>query len=291
MPPLSQAAPPAASTRRLSAPSRPWSISAISAGARCRRSRRSTRLVLAQAGLVRKDVKAVKVLGDGELARPFKITAAKFSATASKTQDREGRRRGDRRLTRADSLRAHVLRVHPNFVQDSRAALAKIFYTLEPSLCRARGGAGPAARDRSAPAAADSSPSRAGERGQQPFVGLYNMFTGWRAPPQGRPDGSLGIMPYISASDHLPADDRRGRARLLSRLQQEGDAGRQKLTQYTRYARRSLICIVQGTLTLILALENPAEALLPRLLASGHLMAPSSSSGKASASSSPRSST
>jgi preprotein translocase subunit SecY len=43
----------------------------------------------------------------------------------------------------------------------------------------------------------------------------------------------------------------------LSRLQQEGDVGRQKLTQYTRYAT-VLICLIQGVL-LILALENPAR--------------------------------
>jgi preprotein translocase subunit SecY len=66
---------------------------------------------------------------------------------------------------------------------------------------------------------------------------------------------ALGIMPYISASiifqlmtAVVPA---------LSRLQQEGDVGRQKLTQYTRYAT-VLICLVQGTL-LILALENPGR--------------------------------
>jgi large subunit ribosomal protein L15 len=47
-------------------------------------------LVLAQAGLVRKDVKAVKVLGDGELSRPFKITAAKFSATAKSKIEKAG---------------------------------------------------------------------------------------------------------------------------------------------------------------------------------------------------------
>jgi large subunit ribosomal protein L15 len=47
-------------------------------------------LVLAQAGLVRKDVKAVKVLGDGELSRAFKITAAKFSATAKSKIEKAG---------------------------------------------------------------------------------------------------------------------------------------------------------------------------------------------------------
>src|SRR5450432_1620381 len=85
------------------------------------------------------------------------------------------------------------------------------------------------------------------------LMGLYNMFTGGALLK-----GSvcaLGIMPYISASiifqlmtAVVPA---------LSRLQQEGDVGRQKLTQYTRYAT-VIICLVQGVL-LILSLENPAR--------------------------------
>ena len=84
-------------------------------------------------------------------------------------------------------------------------------------------------------------------------MGLYNMFTGG-ALVKGA-ICALGIMPYISAqiifqlmTAVVPS---------LSRLQQEGDVGRQKLTQYTRYAT-VLICIVQGAL-LILALENPAK--------------------------------
>ena len=88
-------------------------------------------------------------------------------------------------------------------------------------------------------------------------IGLYNMFTGG-ALVNGA-IGALGIMPYISASiifqlmtAVVPA---------LSRLQQEGDVGRQKLTQYTRYAT-VLICLIQGTLTIV-ALENPAK--LPAL--------------------------
>jgi preprotein translocase subunit SecY len=40
-------------------------------------------------------------------------------------------------------------------------------------------------------------------------------------------------------------------------LQQEGDVGRQQLTQYTRYAT-VLICVIQGTL-LLLALNNPQQ--------------------------------
>ncbi len=85
------------------------------------------------------------------------------------------------------------------------------------------------------------------------LLGLYNMFTGG-ALLKGAVC-ALGIMPYISASiifqlmtAVVPA---------LSRLQQEGDVGRQKLTQYTRYAT-VLICLVQGVL-LILTLENPGR--------------------------------
>jgi preprotein translocase subunit SecY len=89
--------------------------------------------------------------------------------------------------------------------------------------------------------------------GEGALVGLYNMFTGG-ALVQGA-IGALGIMPYISASiifqlmaAVVPA---------LSRLQQEGDVGRQKITQYTRYATVA-ICLVQGTL-LIMALGSPGR--------------------------------
>jgi len=82
-------------------------------------------------------------------------------------------------------------------------------------------------------------------------VGLYNMFTGG-AFLKGAVF-ALGIMPYISASiifqlmgAVFPA---------LARLQQEGESGRQKLTQYTRYAT-VVISAVQAVL-LILGLQNP----------------------------------
>jgi large subunit ribosomal protein L15 len=38
--------------------------------------------VLSKAGLIRRDEPRVKVLADGEIKRPFKISAAKFSAAA-----------------------------------------------------------------------------------------------------------------------------------------------------------------------------------------------------------------
>jgi preprotein translocase subunit SecY len=85
------------------------------------------------------------------------------------------------------------------------------------------------------------------------LMGLYNMFTGGGLVKGAV--GALGIMPYISAqiifqlmTAVVPS---------LSRLQQEGDVGRQKLTQYTRYAT-VFICLGQGAL-LILALENPGN--------------------------------
>ncbi|HEU5078076.1 MAG TPA: preprotein translocase subunit SecY [Opitutaceae bacterium] len=92
-----------------------------------------------------------------------------------------------------------------------------------------------------------------GASGSSALVGMYNMFTGG-ALVKGAVC-ALGIMPYISASiifqlmtAVVPA---------LSRLQQEGDVGRQKLTQYTRYAT-VLICLIQGAL-LIFTLENPGR--------------------------------
>jgi large subunit ribosomal protein L15 len=46
--------------------------------------------VLAQAGLVRKDETVVKILGDGELSRAIKVTAAKFSASAKAKIEKAG---------------------------------------------------------------------------------------------------------------------------------------------------------------------------------------------------------
>ena len=46
--------------------------------------------VLASNGLIRKDEKLVKILGDGELTRPFQITAAKFSESAKAKIEKAG---------------------------------------------------------------------------------------------------------------------------------------------------------------------------------------------------------
>ena len=46
--------------------------------------------VLAQNGLIRADGRALKVLGDGEITRGFKITAAKFTESAKAKLEKAG---------------------------------------------------------------------------------------------------------------------------------------------------------------------------------------------------------
>ncbi|NBD39239.1 MAG: preprotein translocase subunit SecY [Verrucomicrobia bacterium] len=92
--------------------------------------------------------------------------------------------------------------------------------------------------------------SRAGGGG---LLGLYNMFTGG-ALLRGA-IFALGIMPYISAS--IVFQLLTAAVPSLARLQQEGEVGRQKITQYTRYATL-LICLVQSVL-LVLTLSNPTQ--------------------------------
>ncbi|MDA0321980.1 MAG: preprotein translocase subunit SecY [Verrucomicrobia bacterium] len=65
--------------------------------------------------------------------------------------------------------------------------------------------------------------------------------------------GALGIMPYISASIILQLMT--AVIPTLERLAREGDVGRQKITQYTRYLTLA-ICVVQGFF-LAITLENP----------------------------------
>lgn len=45
---------------------------------------------LAAAGLIRAGETAIKILGDGEIARPLKVTAAKFSASAKEKIEKAG---------------------------------------------------------------------------------------------------------------------------------------------------------------------------------------------------------
>ncbi len=86
------------------------------------------------------------------------------------------------------------------------------------------------------------------------LLGLYDMFTGG-ALLKGAIFG-LGVMPYISASiifqlltPVVPS---------LARLQLEGDVGRQKLNQYTRYAT-IVVCVVQAMLLVFALTKNPGS--------------------------------
>ncbi|MDA3797898.1 MAG: preprotein translocase subunit SecY [Kiritimatiellae bacterium] len=83
------------------------------------------------------------------------------------------------------------------------------------------------------------------------FLGWINLFSGGALAKCAV--GALGIMPYISASiiiqlmtAVLPN---------LERLVQEGESGRMKITQYTRYLTL-VICVIQA-LSLAVSLQNP----------------------------------
>jgi len=92
------------------------------------------------------------------------------------------------------------------------------------------------------------------------FMGWIDLFSGGAL--SNCAVGALSIWPYISASIILqlmtaiiPA---------LERLAREGESGRQKLTQYTRYLAL-VICVVQG-MFLALSLENPGALGIPARL-------------------------
>ena len=84
------------------------------------------------------------------------------------------------------------------------------------------------------------------------LVGLYNMFTGGAMV-----NGALfalGIMPYISASIILQLMG--AVMPSLARLMQEGDSGRQKIAQYTRYLTLA-IAAIQGTMLIYALIYSP----------------------------------
>lgn len=87
------------------------------------------------------------------------------------------------------------------------------------------------------------------------FLGLYNLFSGGALARFAV--GALGIMPYISASIILQLMTAVVPA--LEKLAREGDAGRQKITQYTRYLT-VILCLVQGYF-MALVMENPQSVL------------------------------
>lgn len=85
------------------------------------------------------------------------------------------------------------------------------------------------------------------------FLGWIDMFSGGAL--SNCAVGALSIWPYISASIILQLMTAIVPA--LEKLAREGDTGRQKLTQWTRYLTL-LICVIQG-LFLAISLENPEQ--------------------------------
>ncbi|HMP72801.1 MAG TPA: preprotein translocase subunit SecY [Kiritimatiellia bacterium] len=83
------------------------------------------------------------------------------------------------------------------------------------------------------------------------FLGMFNMFSGGALEQVAV--GSLGIMPYISASIILQLMT--AVIPTLERLAREGETGRAKITQYTRYLT-VVLCVIQGY-AMSVALENP----------------------------------
>lgn len=85
------------------------------------------------------------------------------------------------------------------------------------------------------------------------FVGMFDLFSGGAL--QKFAMATLGIMPYITSSiimqllvPVLPS---------LEKLSREGESGRQKINQYTRYLT-VLICLVQGSMA-AMAMIDPSR--------------------------------
>jgi preprotein translocase subunit SecY len=84
------------------------------------------------------------------------------------------------------------------------------------------------------------------------LMGLVDMFSGGALSRCAV--GALGIMPYISASIIIQLMT--AVIPMLEKLVREGDTGRQKITQYTRYLTL-VLCLVQAYF-MATAMENPA---------------------------------
>ena len=89
------------------------------------------------------------------------------------------------------------------------------------------------------------------------FMALIDLFSGGALAHFAL--GALGIMPYISASIILqlmiPVIPQ------LEKMQREGETGRQKITQYTRYLT-IIVCLIQGAMV-AMAMVNPTKLGLP----------------------------
>jgi preprotein translocase subunit SecY len=95
------------------------------------------------------------------------------------------------------------------------------------------------------------------ERNQEGILGMFNLFSGGALSRFSI--FTLGIMPYISASIIMQL--MAVAVPQLEAIKKEGEAGRRKITQYTRYGT-VLLAFVQG-LAVAIGLESQAAALDP----------------------------
>ncbi|MHB8534529.1 MAG: preprotein translocase subunit SecY [Sulfuricaulis sp.] len=101
------------------------------------------------------------------------------------------------------------------------------------------------------------------EGSQNSIIGLFNMFSGGAL--QRFSLFALGIMPYISSSiimqlmtSVIPS---------LEELKKEGESGRRKITQYTRYG--TVVLAAFQALGIAIALESQTSAGMPVVVAPG----------------------
>ena len=181
--------------------------------------------VLAERGLVRSGTQ-VKVLGDGEIGKALTRRRRQVQQVGPR-EDRGGGR---------------PLRGAPGVIESFRNIFAipdlrkRVLFTFGLLAVYRIGCHIPTPGDR------PRGPARLHAVAAQGFLGFVNTFTGGSL--QKIAVFALGIMPYITASIILqlltvvwP---------YLEKLSKEGELGRRKITQYTRYGT-VLISIIQGT--------------------------------------------
>jgi preprotein translocase subunit SecY len=98
---------------------------------------------------------------------------------------------------------------------------------------------------------------------QSSIVGLFNMFSGGALERFSL--FALGIMPYISASIIMQLMS--STIPTLEQLKKEGEAGRRKITQYTRYG--TVVLATFQALGIAIALESQTAAGMPVVVAPG----------------------
>ena len=193
---------------------------------------------LRERGIVSSRTALVKVLGRGDVTKALTVQAHKFSGKAAEKLAAAGGKAEAIASKRSSSLRseveADVLETLKNLfaVADLRN---RVLFTLGMLAVYRVGNFIPT------PGVNSEAMRILSEQAQNTLFGMYDMFTG----------GSLsrvtifalGVMPYISSSIILqlltvvwP---------YLERLSKEGELGRRKITQYTRYLTL-LLAIVQS---------------------------------------------